>query len=686
MSLNNCIPPEMMKILRDRAIAGDIKPEELTKMLPEERDALKSILEEFVAEKLGVTVSADEVKGISEKAKVVDTAQKALGGELGNPAFHQENVDFFVAKKAMDDYLGSLNPSHKLKVLTGTIGRGMMLATLKSPILNIGSNTEIAITEALSRRLAGGNVKGANNPLAISYVKMVNDIYQKSGYDISRMTTLRDNELSGGRFLGEYQGAQGPGKIRAVGRAVEDIVFKQMMGAPDVAFSAAHFADSANLNAKAMAGGDITKATEIMNDAMRIEPTTPEGEALRAQALLDAQTATWTNDSWASDVSSGIRKILNDVTGDARAGDYFLPFIKTSSNVIATGMDYAGIGVPKALYKTVQAFRSGDLGTREFRISAMRDLVRSGLGLTGALIITSQLSNDDFVGAYDPARAQIEQLRNSNTSSIRVGNKWISTDWLGPLAVPVTAMMYARKYGNTKGEKAWQYAMGVGGAALNIPGVSDIFSQVRSVAFKKTQTLGEAQSAAEDYAMSQLFSRLVPGIVSDLAKAIDAQPRQTDGGVSSLISRTPFLSTTLPPKVNIFGEKVKGENPAIDLLFGSRVKTSKETAVIKEIVRVMDVNDKALAFTDWSKSSNKTLAQFKAKVGGVVYDQAKLEYGQDLKAQLEKTIADPRYQRLNDTDKLRVLITKDTDAMDKVFRQYHFRYAPDKSIRLPKGL
>ena len=683
---NNCIPPEILEVLKKRALAGDIKAEELTKMLPEERAVLKTILEEFVAEKLGVAVKGEEVAAISERARIIDKAEKALGGELGNPAFLKENVDFFVAKRAMDDYLGSLNPAHKLKVLTGTIGRGMMLASLKSPILNIGSNTELAIVEALSRRLAGGQVRGANNALAMDYVKMVNQVYQKSGYDISRMTTLRDNELSGGRFLGEYQGAQGPGAVRRVGRAVEDVVFKQMMGAPDVAFSAAHFADSANLNARSMAKGDIAKATEIMRDSMRVEPLTPEGNALRGQAVLDAQVATWTNDSWASNISSGIRKILNDVTGDARAGDYFLPFIKTPANVIATGMDYAGMGVPQALYKTVRAFRAGELGTREYRISAMRDLVRSGLGLTGAVIIANMLSEDDFVGAYDPSRAQIEQLRNSNTNSIRFGDKWISTDWLGPLSVPLTAIMYARKYGDTAAEKGWQYALGLGGSALGIPGVSDAFDQVRALAFKKSQSLEEATGAFENYAMSQLFARLVPGIVSDIAKAVDPQPRQTEGGLSSIAARTPFVSTALPPKVNIFGERVRGENPAIDLLFGSRVKTNKETAVITEIVRVMEANDKALAFTDWSKSTNKTLAQFKAKVGGVVYDKAKLEYGQELKRQLEKTIGDSRYKRLNDTDKLRVLITKDTDAMNKMFSKYHFRYTPDKGTRLPKGL
>ena len=43
-----------------------------------------------------------------------------------------------------------------------------------------------------------------------------------------------------------------------------------------------------------------------------------KGELLRAQAIMDAQVATFTNDTWASKASLGIRKVLNDITGDVR--------------------------------------------------------------------------------------------------------------------------------------------------------------------------------------------------------------------------------------------------------------------------------------------------------------------------------------------------------------------------------
>ena len=679
-----CIPKEIAAKLKESLLKGEIDANAISKMLPEEKTALKSLLENFVADKLGVSVSKGEVLEIQQKAKRIDEAQTKLGNDIGNPEKLQENLDFFKAKKEMDNYLASKHPAHRVKVLTGTIGRGMMLFSAKSPILNIGSNVEIGFAEALSRRIASGQLRGTDAKLAVDYVKMTNKIYQQTGYDISRMTTLKDTGAGGERVLGQTVHAQGPGIVRKVGRGIEDIVFKQLMGAPDVAFSSAHFADSVNLNARKMAKGDLVKAKEIMTDSMRLEPQTPEGEILRTQGILDAQKATWTDTSWASRVSEGIRKILNDVSGDARVGDFVLPFIKTPANVIATGMDYAGMGIPKALIKTYKAFKTGELRNPEYLKSVSRDLVRAGLGLTGAVIIVSQLKKDDFVGAYDPARAQIESLRNSNYNAIRVGGKWISTDWLGPLAVPITAMMYAKKYGDTGGERTFQYGKGVISATLNIPGISDIYDFVKGQAFQKNQTLEQMTGATTDYITSELYSRLVPSFISDLTKAIDPNVRKSGTGIQGIIAKIPFLSKTLPEKTNIFGEKIEGESAWSDILFGARVKTSKETSVITELNNVSSDTGKGITFTNWDTSSSKTLAQFKDKKGQQVYDQAKILYGQKLKQKLEKAINNNTYKSLTPENKLKVINSLDSEVMDEIFRKYGFRYQSPKNVKLPK--
>lgn len=638
----------------------------------------RAFLQDLVSEKLGITVKPSEIEAINVRAKKIQEAQAKLGEDLGNPAKLQENIDFLKAKKSMDDYLAGLTPSNNLRILTGTIGRGVMLASIKSPLLNIGSNIEVGLTEAMSRRIAERAYQGADNALALEYVRSAQKIYQATGFDISRMQSLADTGGSGARVLDSTVNSQGPGKIRRVGRFFEDTVFKQLMGAPDATFAAAHFADSVNINALKAAKGDKAAAREMMQDAMRIKPQTDAGEVLRAQAILDAQVATWTNKTWASDFSLGIRNLLNTATGDLRLGDYILPFVKTPANVIATGMEYAGLGAVKALVKTVNAVRTGEFGSEKFVRSISRDLTRSGLGLLGALAITANLDDDDFVGAYDPGRAQYEELRGSNYNAFRVGGKWISTDWLGPLAIPVTAMMYARKYGSTPQERAFQYGKGVFSGAQNLPGISDVYDFVKENQYKKDKSLDEMASETGDYALEQLYSRLVPSLIGDVAKAIDPYQRETGTGATSVQSRIPGARQDLPIKQDAFGNDLKSENPIVTILFGARVRSDRENEMIAEVGKVAAANDKSLAFTDWDKSSSKKLAQFKEKRGVEKYEAAQKYYGETLQTLLEKTMDSNTYKKMDDEEKLKVLSELDAEAIEKTFKKYDFRYKQAK--------
>ena len=638
----------------------------------------KEFLADFISDKLGVSAHPEEIRTITEKASRIETAQEKLGEDIGLVTKEKENLEFFKAKKDMDDYLQSLNPASRLKVATGTIGRGFMLASVKSPILNIGSNMEVALTEAISRRIASGQYKGADNALAVDYVKMANKIYQETGYDISRMMNLSDAGPSGQRVLGDTVHAKGPGVVRKVGQVVEDVVFKQLMGAPDVAFSSAHFADSVNLNSLKLAKGDAKLAAEWMQDAMRLEPKTDQGAILKAQGVLDAQVATWTNTTWASKTSEGIRGILNEVSGDLRLGDYLLPFIRTTANVVATGMDYAGMGAVKALGETVKAWKSGELGSQEHIQSVTRNLARAGLGFTGAAVISGMLNDDDFVGAYDPSRRQIEQLRNSNYNAVRIGNKWISTAWLGPLAVPVTAMMYARKYGKTGPEQVFQYGKGVVSQVKDIPGVSDLFDFFKAQQGRKNLTLEEATGESRDFIVNEIASRLIPSISADMAKALDPYERQTKG--HPIAVKIPFARQALPKRANIFGEEVKGESPLSDILFGARVKTSQETPLIKELNRLSEAIDKPLNFTDFDKSSSKRLKQFRDSLPAEKFNSAKKDYGQDLQQRINRYISSGQYRNASDEDRYKEISNLDTQSMSYTFRKHGFLYHKDRPV------
>ena len=78
------------------------------------------------------------------------------------------------------------------------------------------------------------------------------------------------------------------------------------------------------------------------------------------------------------------------------------------------------------------------------------------------------------------------------------------------------------------------------------------------------------------------------------------------------------------------------------------------------------------------------MAQFKEKKGQQKFNEAKIKYGQELKLKLEQTFKQPKYQKLSDDDKLKVINGIDSDAMNKIFKQYNFKYKQEKSKKLPK--
>ena len=683
--MKTCIPEEIAQQLADSLRNGTLSPDQITKMLPEEREAVRAILENVVSDELGIKVSGEEIAEIKKMSETIEAAQEKLGSNLGNPSFEKENLDFFKAKQQMDNYLQSQVPSSRLKVATGTIARGAMLFSVKSPLFNAISNMEGGFTEAIARRVATGKLVGANNELAIDYVKFVNKVYQETGYDISRMTSIDEDVIGGDTLKGNTVSAQGPGTVRKVGRIVEDTVFKQLMGAPDVMFSAAHFADSVNLSSMRLADGNKQLATEYMKDAMKLKPETPEGEILRANAILDAQTATWTNTTWASKVSSGIRGIINEVSGDLRIGDFLLPFIKTPANVIATGMDYAGLGFIKSGVKAFQAFKKGDIKDPIVVQNILKSSVRAGVGLTLAYLLTTFLSDDDFVGAYDPKRSQIEQLRNSNYNAVKLGDKWYSVDWFGPLAIPITAMMTARKYGKGFPEKVFQYGKGVLMSATSIPGIKDIVDTSVAYKYQKNTGINELSGSLLNYVAKEVVGRFVPAISADVAKVLDPVVRDTTKSFyGPLLAKIPFASKTLPAKKNVFGEDVQGEGPLSDILFGSRLKTDRSDATINEVSKVAESLDKGISFTDWNKSSSKQLEQFKTKIGDKRFEQAKEQYGKEIKKQLDELVNKPAYKRLTDEGKLKAITAQDTDAMETVFKKFGFKYKREKSVKTSK--
>lgn len=654
-----------------------------------------SFFSDLVAEKLGVTISPEEAKQISERA---DKLEK-LSLEKSDNEFGLPNMQYFKERRAMFDYLNSLAPSPNLRIASSTIARGNMLFSIKSPTTNILGNTVQGIQQALERRLSSGAFTGTNASFAKDYFMYANKVFKETGYDVTRMIHLDDTQ----KTLGEDNvQSQGEGNLRKIGRFYEDFVFKKLMATPDVAFSAAHFGDSANLASTKLAkeegkkGAEIQKrALEIFKDATRIEPLTEQGIYVRAQALADASYATYQNDSYYSTLALAIRKILNTATGDVRLGDQLMPFVKTPANVIGAGIDASGVSAIRAMYNLKSALESAKVGNREPLREVIRDFVRSGLGLSLALIVSAMFDPDDFIGEYPTTAKEQELLRlnRATPNSIRIGDKWVSLDYFGAIASPLVGIMYARKYGGESlPNTLYKYGQGVTTQVTKFPSysaVKGIFDEFKSAINSADDVKKTAEEQTKEaigavgVTMADFFSaRVVPAILYDVGKATDQYERKYDtkNPVERLQSKIPFVRESLPVKTDVLGDKVENEGTVSTFLFGARVKTASQKEVVTELSRLQSTGNLP-SITDIEKSSTRVKnykQQMTEKGTPEKYDKLVTKSKEEFAKRLETLTKSYTYKKADDEKKSQLITEAKNDILDRNLKLAGYR-APIKA-------
>lgn len=645
-----------------------------------------TFLEDLAATRLGISVSKEEVEKLSEYSKELETLKPA-----SDESKFGISLDYLKKRRELNDYIESLTPSHNLRVATSTIGRGLMLASIKSPLLNIESNTIGGLLEAFTKRLASGQYIGKNNSLANEYIGFATKVYKETGFDITRMMEV---QLSP-KVLGEDMvTSQGKGTVRKLGRVVEDIVFKKALGLPDVVFSAIQFSDTANLASTMMArkeglsgAAQVARAKAIMTDSMRLVPETEEGRALRDQSIADAAYATYQNDTALSRIGLSIRSIVNQATGDLRLGDQLMPFVKTPANVISFGLDYSVGGVAKGAVDLVAALKAKKAGdadefTKLFT-KAKRNWIRAGLGLSIAFVLAGAVDDDDFIGAYPTTAKERELLRTQNglPNSIRIGDKYISLDYFGAIGSPLMGFLYAKKFGKELPGQSSNFLYGQLNMLSNMPGYDELKGLIEGVYDRATksknytsdQELGDIINGLTDF----ISSRIIPGGVVDLAKITDQYQRQVDyeDPIAKLKAKLPGLNQELPIKTDLFGNKLLNEEGVSQLLFGSRVKTASDNLIIDELKRLQD-SGKLPTLTD-PRSTSDRFIELGNQLDPLKYDEAYSYYQEQLNKYWTEEIKSNQYSKKSDEDKTDELNKLKTDALERTLKKFGYKKPKD---------
>lgn len=563
---------------------------------------------EFIKDTLGVNPDVMTGNEVINKAEQLQKLWDNTKDSSDNPS-----VEAMRAKRELNDLIQAQNPSSTLAIWTSIFGRGVMLASVKSPVLNIISNIEAGLTEGITRRIMYKTTKKAVDAnVKKEFSNYAWEVYKASGDIVSTMNDYDDDM----RIIGEQiLHSQGPGAFRAASRKVEEVSFKYLMGAPDAVSKTLAFNDTADLLATKIAREegvkDISKrATEIYKDAILIKPQTEQGQLVRQKAQEQAHYTTFTNDSWAARFGLSARNWLNMVgRNKVRLGDLTMKFVKTPANVQMMGLEY-GFGSLYTLYNIQEVIKNPQ---SEVSQHAIRAAVRNGLGIALAALLYSMLDPEDYFSEFDtlnPKEKDRMRALGAMPNSIKIGNRWVSLDYFGQIAIPLVGMLEARRNDGLR-----SYIQSGLTQAAKIPGIKetkqliDTMSEYARYDLKPEKIVQMMAGTVLDQARAMT----IPAIVNDIAKMTDDYERDTMGGVfDKVFASIPGLRQTLPERYGIQG-LVRTEPALSTLLFGSRVKTVQEDKLVREVEK-LSTKDEQPSISDVTKYGDLRLLSAEKKV------------------------------------------------------------------------
>ena len=609
----------------------------------ETEQASYNYIYKYVNQQLGLGMTMEEAETITRKADDMLSSLENSKAPNGNPS-----VEYFVKQKDLENYANSIAPSSQARVLVSVVGRGNLLSSIKSPLTNVISNAYVGAYRSAVRRIMLGQYESIVSPELIKQNKQYSwEIFRKTGYNVNNITP----ETPRNTILGEkLTHSEGEGKIRWLGRFYENLIYKWSLGAGDVIFKDYAFTDYVALKATKESGGDVNKANEIFKDACLIEPQTELGQQIRDEAIQESLIATYQNKGLISDKALKARQAMDFGVG---FGEFIAPFVKTPANVVSMGLK-AGFGSVKAVASEIQRdIKAGKIQkpTKE----NIELVVQNGLGLLVASLLLGAIDDEDYMPPYALATNKDKQLAkelNIAYNSIRIGNTWVSLDYLGPLASPLVGLLQARRedgilnsiFGYTKSGMI---------QSLSIPAfgnIADIFTNIQNTVRKDG-----ADVAAETLndTVQAVYSRTVPSIFSDVAKMLDKYDRETKG--HEIKAKIPLVRESLPKKVSVTSGRAESlDSPIQELLFGARAKTQVVNPVAKELQRL---NNEGFGVSLTPVTQRGKLSEVDDKTK----EKVRQDFAKEYSKQVGNLIKSASYKRMDDEDK--------QQAIDKIRRK-----------------
>lgn len=444
--------------------------------------------------------------------------------------------------------------------------------------------------------------------------------------------------------------------INAVFGKTTNLVFRGMSAA-DQPFYYSAAKNSLYDQAIALAKTKGVSGAERANFVKNAVDNPSQGMAERARA--EADKAVLGQDS---KVASAVSNFTRKIPG----GQIIAPFTKVPTNFISRTLDFTPIGIGKGAVKVIQDVRSG----KGFDQRALSEAIGEGLTGSGAIALGYALSNKNLIsGDYpknDPKEAQRWKAEGITPNSVKVGNKWISLNYIGPLGLLFNAG-HQMQLTSDSGATA-SVGSAVGGLGQGLLGQSFLqgFSGV-------SDAISNPEQNAKNYINSQVSS-VVPAWLNDIANASDSSQRQADSVPEAVKNKIPGLRETNKVKQDVYGNNLAQAAGRPNTLNGLKPSNSltNRNSVITEVARLhsADPNNKDLQVTPTAVGKTLTVEKSQVKLNDSQRYALQSKVGQATQKTWGDLIKTPEYKALDNVDKAKALSDLRTDVNTQIERQY----------------
>lgn len=366
-------------------------------------------------------------------------------------------------------------------------------------------------------------------------------------------------------------------------------------------------------------------------------------ENMLAGATKDANYATFHDKNVLGGTASSIKRWLGSQQGlkgevGKIASEVLMPFTGVPSSIATKTVAYSPIGLVKGAYSMGKVMVKN---VPEFQRQAAQEIGRGVMG-TGIFGIGAYLMNKGLMTGQpkDAKEADLWAAQGKMANSVLIGGKWRSVNSIGPQnLVALAGAKFAEEMGKPDGSVG-AYAGGLAKDQLSQTFLAGVQGPLNAIT--------DPARYGQSYVGNQTAS-IVPNIVKDMSKAVDASQRENNTIKDYFTNSIPGLRNQNIPKRDVLGNVMPQEPTgaaAFYDLFNSKSPISNP--VVDELSRLNGTDNSA---TPSKLKNTQTVFGQKLKLSPEELNNLEAQSGGALRPALESLVTSDGYKSLSDEDK-----------------------------------